>query len=275
MSTQQSNGSAPQEVATTVTPSELEKLLARERVARAPLPVVNGKLQPQDFEGIQRVAKWLMATGLVPKGFETEAQVILCVAAGLEVGFSPTQSLKALAPINGRACLYGDALPALIHGSGRCLCWDETWEALDPKGNVTEATVAVCRLKRKSYEGETVYRFSVDDAKLAGLWGKAGPWKQYPKRMLQMRARAFACRGLFADVLGGLGIVEEEQDIPAQTARVKAADLTEELAGMPAAPVAVPTPANAPPEHSEQGGDFGEEIASAMKGDPLLTGSKT
>jgi hypothetical protein len=48
----------------------------------------------------------------------------------------------------------------------------------------------------------------VADAKLARLWGKSGPWQQYPKRMLQMRARV-AFRDLFADALGGHYIAEE------------------------------------------------------------------
>lgn len=44
------------------------------------------------------------------------------------------------------------------------------------------------------------------------LWGKSGPWQQYPKRMLQMRARGFALRDKFADVLGGLISAEEARD---------------------------------------------------------------
>ena len=48
--------------------------------------------------------------------------------------------------------------------------------------------------------------------KKAGLWGKAGPWSQYPKRMLQMRARSFALRDKFADALSGLLMAEEVQD---------------------------------------------------------------
>ncbi len=53
---------------------------------------------------------------------------------------------------------------------------------------------------------------SKEDAKKAGLWGKAGPWSQYPKRMLQMRARSFALRDKFADALSGLIMAEEAQD---------------------------------------------------------------
>ena len=54
--------------------------------------------------------------------------------------------------------------------------------------------------------------FSQNDAEIAGLWSKAGPWKQYPKRMLQMRARAFCLRDLFPDVLKGLAVAEEVVD---------------------------------------------------------------
>jgi len=62
-------------------------------------------------------------------------------------------------------------------------------------------------------------RFSVEDAKRAGLWGKQGPWQAYPKRMLQMRARGFALRDAYPDVLKGLITTEEAQDYPEETKR--------------------------------------------------------
>jgi hypothetical protein len=62
-----------------------------------------------------------------------------------------------------------------------------------------------------------VTQFSVADAVRAGLWGKSGPWTQYPKRMLQLRARGFALRDAFPDVLKGLVTAEEAQDYPADT----------------------------------------------------------
>lgn len=81
---------------------------------------------------------------------------------------------------------------------------------------ITEAddgSTAVCRVKRRA-ESEEVRTFSMDDAKVAGLLGKSGPWTQYPKRMRQMRARAFALRDVFPDVLRGMPIAEEVMDIP-------------------------------------------------------------
>jgi len=75
--------------------------------------------------------------------------------------------------------------------------------------------VATCAARRKDDPTEIVSVFSVADAKKAGLWGKAGPWQQYPKRMLQMRARGFALRDAFPDVLRGVISAEEAADIPA------------------------------------------------------------
>jgi len=71
---------------------------------------------------------------------------------------------------------------------------------------------AVCQAKRRGYAKPTIATFSVADAKKAGLWGKSGPWQQYPKRMLQLRARGFALRDAFPDVLRGLVTAEEAQD---------------------------------------------------------------
>jgi hypothetical protein len=75
--------------------------------------------------------------------------------------------------------------------------------------------------KRKN-RTEVISKYSVEDAKRAGLWNKQGPWTQYPKRMLQMRARGFALRDAFPDVLKGLITVEEAQDYPEDTAVAQA-----------------------------------------------------
>jgi hypothetical protein len=71
--------------------------------------------------------------------------------------------------------------------------------------------VAVCVAKRKGRTPVTA-KFSVEDAKRAGLWAKQGPWSAYPKRMLQMRARGFALRDAFPDVLKGMITAEEAID---------------------------------------------------------------
>jgi hypothetical protein len=78
--------------------------------------------------------------------------------------------------------------------------------------------------------------FNMEDAKKAGLAGKQGPWQTAPKRMLQMRARAFAARDLFADALKGIKSVEELRDYPDER---EERDITPRPAPAPAAARAI------------------------------------
>jgi len=72
--------------------------------------------------------------------------------------------------------------------------------------------VATCETKRLNQEKTVVQSFSVADAKKAGLWGN-NTWAKYPKRMLQMRARGLCLRDAYPDVLNGLEIAEEMNDL--------------------------------------------------------------
>ena len=79
------------------------------------------------------------------------------------------------------------------------------------------------------------------DAKRAGLAGKSGPWTQYPRRMLQMRARGFALRDAFPDLLRGLVTAEEAMDYPTPTP-------PREPVQVQVRPKFEPTPTDAEPE---------------------------
>ncbi len=160
---------------------------------------------PTDIEQGFRLAQWLAGSGLVPNSFENKPQMILAaILQGLEVGLPPMAALRTIAVINGRPALWGDGMLAVAQGSGR-LEWIK--EEIAGEGEEMSAT---CSIKRQGDKEVCTRVFNVADAKLAKLWGKTGPWTQYPKRMLQMRARSFALRDKFADVLGGLTHSAEE-----------------------------------------------------------------
>jgi len=134
--------------------------------------------------------------------------ILVAVQGGYEIGLLPLQALQNISVINGKQSVYGDAAMALVQASPVC---EDVQESIE--GDGTSNPVAICRVKRKG-RSEVVSKYSVEDAKRAGLWGKQGPWSQYPKRMLQMRARGFALRDAFPDVLKGLITAEEAQDMP-------------------------------------------------------------
>ena len=151
----------------------------------------------------------LANSSMVPKAYQGKPQdILVCVQWGYEMGLAPMQALQNIAVINGKPSVYGDAMMALVQASSVCEDIEEFFE-----GEGTPNPVAVCVAKRRGRKPVTA-RFSVEDAKRAGLWGKGGPWSAYPKRMMQMRARGFALRDAFPDVLKGLITAEEAQDYP-------------------------------------------------------------
>lgn len=163
-------------------------------------------LSPQTFEQALTFCDYLAESDLVPKDFKGKpANCLIAMQWGAELGLKPLQALQNLAIINGRPALWGDAVIALVRSSPLCEYITET----------DDGKVATCRVKRRG-ETEEIRTFSMDDAKAAGLQGKQGPWTQYPKRMRQMRARAFALRDVFPDVLRGMPIAEEIMDIQPQ-----------------------------------------------------------
>jgi len=156
-----------------------------------------------------RFSDMLAKSQMVPKAYQGKPEdVLVAVQWGRELGLAPLQALQNIACINGKPSVYGDAAMALVQASPVCENIEEYFE-----GEGSPNPVAVCVAHRRGRTPVTV-KFSVEDAKRAGLWGKTGPWQAYPKRMMQMRARGFALRDAFPDVLKGLITVEEAQDYP-------------------------------------------------------------
>jgi len=161
---------------------------------------------PKCIEDVIRVSEYLSKTSLVPRDIRGNVgEVMSVIMLGLELGFGVTQSILNIAIINGKPTVYGDGLLAVCQRSP-----DYEWMKEEQVGDDSEM-MAVCIVKRKGSEPHEV-SFSQGDASRAGLWGKRGPWSQYPKRMLQMRARGFALRDQFSDALCGLLSREEVED---------------------------------------------------------------
>ena len=165
------------------------------------------EMRPRNFEEAMTFAKMLSESLFVPKSYQGRPADIMCaMQMGAELGLTPMRSLLSIAVINGRPSMYGDAILAMVLASPVCDYVDES-ESTD--------TVGVCRTKRKGGR-EQISKFSLDDAKRAGLLGKPGPWQTNTSRMLKMRARGFGLRDTFADVLANLMSAEEAHDSPPQ-----------------------------------------------------------
>lgn len=173
-----------------------------------PIAIEGGMVKVNNISEAYRYANYIVSSGLAPQCFKTPEAVLIAVQYGAEVGLKPMQSLQSISVVNGRPGLYGKALPGIVLQHG---ILEQFKEWTEGEG---EGLVAVCEVKRKGMETVRVEKFSAADAKKAGLWGKSGPWSQYPKDMLKHKARARAFNALFADVLCGLPVLEDIQDLP-------------------------------------------------------------
>lgn len=170
-------------------------------------------LEPTNTHEALELADRLAKSQLIPKNFQGRPNdVFVAMLWSRNLGMPIVQGLQNIAVINGRPSIWGDAALAIVKASGLLESFKETLSGMG------DSMTATCTIVRKNEVEAYTASFSVYDAKLAGLWGKQGPWKQYPKRMLALRARGFALRNAFPDILLGIGIAEEEQDItPADT----------------------------------------------------------
>ena len=179
------------------------------------IQIEGGLVQCRSLEDAYRFAKAILTSGLAPQ-FKTAESIIVAVQHGAEVGLKPMQSLQRICVVNGRPSLWGEAVPGVVLNSGKMESWKENVEGAG------DAHKATCWAKRKDGM-DKLAEFSVADAKRAGLWGKAGPWTNYPDDMLRYKARARCFRPLFADVLCGLDVAEDIQDVPVTRPIIKQA----------------------------------------------------
>ena len=185
---------------------------------RAPVAIGARGIQLTNYDELVRFSTAVSRSGLAPKGIQTPEAIFVAVQMGLEVGLSPMAALQNIAVINGRPSIWGDAQLGIVRATGELEEFSEWYEESGkrlPRNPAAfgDSVVAVCRVKRRGYDAVEV-GFGVMDAKTAGLWGKEGPWRQYPARMIRNRARSFALRDSFGDSLKGLRSTEEIQDSP-------------------------------------------------------------
>ncbi len=166
------------------------------------------EMKPRNLEEAMHFCEIMAESELVPKDYiRKPGNIMVAIQLGSELGLTPMRALRCIAVVNGRASLWGDEMLAMVLASPICEYVNES-DSSEKEG--------VCKVKRKGHP-EHVARFTLEDAKRAGLLGKQGPWTQHTGRMLKLRARGFALRDKFADVLAGLITTEEALDLPSET----------------------------------------------------------
>lgn len=232
---------------------QLPTRITRVTGGHEPVPII-----PQTLEDALRIGKAIVLSGMVPKALakgavsqeEVAARVMVVMLKGLELRRPPMWSLANIYVVNNRPCVWGDGALDLIVTHPEYLGHEETNHFVG--SSPTDDWSATCTITRQVHGGgvkTTAQTFTWADAKRAQLISKQ-PWRQYPQRMLKMRARAWAIRDSFSDALAGIGIREELEDIPPEKIGSDVAGLLEDasVAELPPPAEVVPAePVTAPP----------------------------
>jgi hypothetical protein len=199
---------------------------------------------------ISRLADVICGTSFVPKAYRNDAPAVMAaILAGRELGLPPMTSLRHVQVVEGSPGLSAEYKRARVLSAGHRL-------------DVNEHTTEACQITghRKGHQPVTV-RFTIADARKAGIYKARGAWETRPRRMLFARACTEVCDALFADITNGLPTAEllEESDgasgydeQPAEAARpagrVTAAEITARRSAPQNASPAETTPSTPPAE---------------------------
>lgn len=218
-------------------------------------PVLAGKqgLQMSSMDDMWRFCQIVVNSGQI-KDINTPEVALIRLQAGMELGLSPVWSLTNIMVQNGRPSVWGDALLGIVISQPTCKDVIETSTGQFPDDNYT----AICEVQRIG-RAPVIREFSVKDAKIAGIFDK-NVHKTYPKRMLQMRARSWACRDAFPDALRGLGCREEMEDAQPRQVAARVVSTAMVLPGDEAAPVVDAQPIADIAPVTEPDGEFNWEV---------------
>lgn len=166
------------------------------------LAVVTPRLTQDALQMIMSVAPTLHEARLF--GTKSAQQAAAIMIKGYELGFGLTASFEFVHIIDEKPSLSPRGALALIYASPE-LAGIKITDEVDSNGVPIACTVW---LKRKN-GFEYTARFSMEDAKRAGLVKSGSGWEKYPANMLKYRALGYCQDIVFPDVIGGTKRADE------------------------------------------------------------------
>jgi hypothetical protein len=156
-------------------------------------------IQPLPSEG-----QWAMmqsiASVIGPANNMSAPKMTNIILWGVHLGLTIPASIELIQNVQGKTSLAPRGAWALVQNSP-VIAETRITELTDPK---TGTFIGYeCYIKRTN-GFEAVERWTMDDAKKAGLIKAGGAWETYPKNMCKWRAIGFACDVAASDVTCGL-----------------------------------------------------------------------
>lgn len=177
-------------------------------------------LASNTLEAQMQYANTVAVSDLLPTHYRGKpANVLIALQYADALRIHPVQALNDVIVINGKPSMSANLMSAIVRNAGHRLRVVEDTDS-------QRVTAVLIRCDDPDFQYEVVW--DARKATVAGLWGKSGPWKQYPMQMLRARAISEVCRQGASDALMGvlyvpeeLGHVEPAQSAPAPVAEVE------------------------------------------------------
>jgi hypothetical protein len=187
--------------------------------AKKPINIdISSGMIPHNYDELMQFSALYKGSGLAPKSFQTIQQVAIGIGMCIELRRPILTGLQDMAVINGKVSIYGDAALAQVRSSGLLEYIVET-ETGTP---YQDGWTFTCELKRKGspeprkgiWTWEDAKRAGFDDPKMKdGRKDIYSPWTRFTRRMMTFKARNFVLRDEFGDVIKGMTLAEDAQDI--------------------------------------------------------------
>lgn len=176
------------------------------------------------FVSVQRMAKALASSTLVPDAYRGEANLGNCIIAlelSQRIGASVMAVMQSMVPIHGKPTWSAAFLIATVNSCGRFSPMRFRWVG---KENTDEWGCRAYAVEREGNLELVGALVTIAMAKAEGWYTKNGSkWKTMPEQMLQYRAAAFWTRAYAPEIALGMHTAEEIADTPEAQQVVKPA----------------------------------------------------
>ena len=160
-----------------------------------------------EWNTILSMAATLVKSGMLPNSIRTPEAAAAIILKGRELQIPPMQSFSHIHVIQGKPSCSSELMLALlargrdgVPGSGVTFKWINDGSDRDE---------AIIRFSRKGFD-DCDGRFSMEDARTAGLIKRDSGWEKYPANLLRARAVSNGARMIAPDLLAGMSYTPEE-----------------------------------------------------------------
>jgi RecT family protein len=166
----------------------------------------NRRYEPRDLPSAITLARLIASSPLCPPPLRgREADVLLVMMTGAEMGLSTMQALRNLHVIDGRIGMSAAMIRSRCQSHPDC----EVFEVAE-----ADATHAVVEVKKRSWGERRLVVWTLDDAERAQLTQPDSLWSRWPQEMCVARATTRAATMYFPEVTSGIFAEEDLKAMP-------------------------------------------------------------